>query len=72
MGAEQSKSYEGSPELLEARDLASVAKYMKSSRCKNVFTMVSNRSFDMRSDLDVPCLSDTTHGLMTSLPVRSR
>ncbi|KAH9936341.1 DHS-like NAD/FAD-binding domain-containing protein [Fomitopsis serialis] len=39
MGAEQSK-YEGPPEVLEARDLASVAKYMKSSACKNVFTML--------------------------------
>ena len=47
MGAEQSK-YEGPPEVLEARDLTSVAKYMKSSRCKNVFTMVSDR-FCLRS-----------------------
>ncbi|KAH9841595.1 DHS-like NAD/FAD-binding domain-containing protein [Rhodofomes roseus] len=39
MGAEQSK-YEGSPEILEARDLASVAKYMNSAECKNVFTML--------------------------------
>ncbi|KZT73749.1 NAD-dependent deacetylase sirtuin-2 [Daedalea quercina L-15889] len=39
MGAEQSK-HEGQPEVLEARDLASVAKYMRSRECKNVFTML--------------------------------
>ncbi|CCM03508.1 uncharacterized protein FIBRA_05642 [Fibroporia radiculosa] len=39
MGAEQS-TYEGPPEILEARDLSSVAKYMKSSECRNVFVML--------------------------------
>ncbi|KAI0947190.1 hypothetical protein AcV7_009679 [Taiwanofungus camphoratus] len=39
MGAEQSK-YEGPPEVLEARDLASVGRYMKSEQCKNVFVML--------------------------------
>ncbi|OBZ71190.1 NAD-dependent protein deacetylase hst2-1 [Grifola frondosa] len=39
MGAEQSV-LEGPPEVLEARDLASVAKYMKSEECKNVFVMI--------------------------------
>ncbi|PCH40120.1 NAD-dependent deacetylase sirtuin-2 [Wolfiporia cocos MD-104 SS10] len=41
MGAEQSKGpYEGSPEVLEARDLPSVAKYMKSPECRKVFVML--------------------------------
>ena len=71
MGAEQSK-YEGPPEVLQARDLASVAKYMKSSRCKNVFTMVSDRDpligRSGSDHLDAPGL----HVLMTSsLPFAS-
>lgn len=40
MGAEQSK-YDGPPEVLEAKDLSSVAKYMKSAECRRVFVMVS-------------------------------
>ncbi|KZT12086.1 NAD-dependent deacetylase sirtuin-2 [Laetiporus sulphureus 93-53] len=40
MGAEQSAIYDGPPEILEARNLPSVAKYMKSEECKNIFIML--------------------------------
>lgn len=40
MGNDQSAPHEGPPEVLEARDLASIAKYMKSKRCRKVFVMV--------------------------------
>lgn len=33
--------FEGPPELLEGRDIASVAEYIKSDECKNVYLMVS-------------------------------
>lgn len=39
MGAEVS-TYEGPPGILEARDLPSVARYMQSKECKNVFVML--------------------------------
>ncbi|EKM49560.1 uncharacterized protein PHACADRAFT_131245 [Phanerochaete carnosa HHB-10118-sp] len=41
MGNEQSQEeYEGLPEILEDRDIPSIAKYMKSDKCKNIFVMV--------------------------------
>ncbi|EMD39911.1 hypothetical protein CERSUDRAFT_112158 [Gelatoporia subvermispora B] len=39
MGAEQS-IYDGPPEVLEGRDIPSVAKYMKSEQCKNIVVML--------------------------------
>lgn len=39
MGAEHSR-WEGAPQTLEALDLKSVVKYMKSKQCKNIFVMV--------------------------------
>ena len=43
MGNEASHvEYEGPPEVLEGRDIPSLAKYIKSENCKNVFVMVSN------------------------------
>ena len=47
MGNEESKSKKGlfssleRPHILEARDLVSVAKYIKSDECHNVYIMVS-------------------------------
>ena len=41
MGNELSTAYEGPPEILESRDIPSIAKYMKSEQCKQVFVMVS-------------------------------
>lgn len=42
MGNEVSTAeFEGPPELLEGRDIASLAKYIKSEQCRNVFVMVS-------------------------------
>jgi len=47
MGNEESTSNKGlfssleRPQTLEARDLGSVAKYMKSDECNNVYIMVS-------------------------------
>ncbi|KAI0086449.1 DHS-like NAD/FAD-binding domain-containing protein, partial [Irpex rosettiformis] len=41
MGNEVSNvEYEGPPEVLKGRDIQSVAEYMKSDQCKNVFVMV--------------------------------
>ncbi|KAH9950567.1 DHS-like NAD/FAD-binding domain-containing protein [Amylocystis lapponica] len=41
MGVEQSTQYDkGPPEVLEALDLPSVAKYLKSEECRNVFVML--------------------------------
>ena len=40
MGNELSTAYEGPPEILEGRDIPSIAKYMKSQGCKKVFVMV--------------------------------
>ncbi|KAI0074023.1 NAD-dependent deacetylase sirtuin-2 [Panus rudis PR-1116 ss-1] len=39
MGQEQS-TYEGPTEVLEARDLPSVAKYIKSGKCKKIYVML--------------------------------
>ncbi len=42
MGNDISKEgFDGPPEVLKGRDIASVAKYIKSKDCKNVFVMVS-------------------------------
>ncbi|RPD62314.1 NAD-dependent deacetylase sirtuin-2 [Lentinus tigrinus ALCF2SS1-7] len=40
MGNEFSTPYEGPTELLEGRDIPSIAKYMKSDLCKKVFVML--------------------------------
>ncbi|KAI0632355.1 DHS-like NAD/FAD-binding domain-containing protein [Trametes polyzona] len=40
MGNQVSTPYEGPPVVLEGKDLPSVAKYMKSPACRNVFVMV--------------------------------
>ncbi|KAJ2986042.1 hypothetical protein NUW54_g9925 [Trametes sanguinea] len=40
MGNELSAPYDGPPEVLEARDLPSIAKYMKSPECRRVFVML--------------------------------
>lgn len=66
MGNEVSQvEYEGPPEVLEGRDIPSLAKYIKSDKCKNVFLMVS------------ACYSSqmlcTAHmQLPSSVPVRTR
>lgn len=42
MGNEVSSvDFEGPPEVLEGRDIPSLAKYIKSDECKNIFVMVS-------------------------------
>lgn len=56
MGNEMSTTeYEGPPELLEGRDIPSIAKYIKSDQCKNIFVMVC--SFIMFREMFVltPC-----------------
>lgn len=41
MGNEVSTvDYEGPPQVLKGRDISSLAKYIKSSECKNVYLMV--------------------------------
>ena len=41
MGNEVSSvDFEGPPEVLEGRDIPSLAKYIKSDECKNIFVMV--------------------------------
>ncbi len=41
MGNELSfEAYEGPTEVLDARDIKSIAKYMKSDTCRTVFVMV--------------------------------
>ncbi|KAI0365715.1 NAD-dependent deacetylase sirtuin-2 [Pilatotrama ljubarskyi] len=40
MGNQLSEPYDGSPEVLEGRDVRSIAKYMKSSECRRVFVML--------------------------------
>lgn len=41
MGNEQSQGpYDGPPKVLEARDIPSIAKYIKSDKCKNIFVMM--------------------------------
>ncbi|KAI0699319.1 DHS-like NAD/FAD-binding domain-containing protein [Cerioporus squamosus] len=40
MGNEVSAPYEGPPEVLESKDIPSIAKYMKSEQCKKVFVML--------------------------------
>ncbi|GJF00694.1 NAD-dependent deacetylase sirtuin-2 [Phanerochaete sordida] len=41
MGNEQSQGqHEGPPEVLEDRDIPSLAKYIKSDKCKNIFVMM--------------------------------
>ncbi|OSD07303.1 NAD-dependent deacetylase sirtuin-2 [Trametes coccinea BRFM310] len=40
MGNEQSAPYDGPPEVLEAKDLPSIAKYMKSPACRRVCVML--------------------------------
>ena len=42
MGNELSAPHEGPTEILEGRDVPSIAKYMKSKDCRKVFVMVSS------------------------------
>lgn len=50
MGNEVSNlEYEGPPEVLKGRDIQSVADYIKSDQCKNVFLMVSVLFTPLRS-----------------------
>ncbi|KAK7690070.1 hypothetical protein QCA50_006716 [Cerrena zonata] len=42
MGQTQSHTpYEGPPEILESKDLPSLAKFIKSNKCKRICVMVS-------------------------------